>query len=276
MKVIKKINNNVAVCIDSNNIELIAYGKGIGFPDMPYELEDLSMVDRTFYDLDQYSFKMFNEISEELLNITVSIVDKAKNYLNTSFSSSFVLTLADHFQFAIKRNQENIIIQNPLVYDLKHLYSDEYKLAQWARRFVRQQLSINLPVEEEFNIAMHFINGQLDFTLEEKQVDSVRIVEEITFIIEKHLNTVIDREDFNYARFNSHIQYLLKRKSNNQLINTKNINIYKQLRKDFPEVYQCVLEISDYFSNNLMWEPNDDENMYLMLHVNRLYNRNGL
>ena len=32
MKVVKKINNNVAICLDSNNCELVAFGKGIGFP----------------------------------------------------------------------------------------------------------------------------------------------------------------------------------------------------------------------------------------------------
>ena len=51
MKVVKKINNNVAICLDSNNCELVAFGKGIGFPKMPYEIQDLSLIDRTFYDL---------------------------------------------------------------------------------------------------------------------------------------------------------------------------------------------------------------------------------
>ncbi len=32
MKVIKKINNNVALCVDNHKKELIAFGKGIGFP----------------------------------------------------------------------------------------------------------------------------------------------------------------------------------------------------------------------------------------------------
>lgn len=50
MKVVKKINNNVAICLDSNNCELVAFGKGIGFPKMPYEIQDLSLIDRTFYD----------------------------------------------------------------------------------------------------------------------------------------------------------------------------------------------------------------------------------
>ena len=46
MRVIKKINNNVALCLDNNNHELIAFGKGIGFPKIPYELDDLNKIDR--------------------------------------------------------------------------------------------------------------------------------------------------------------------------------------------------------------------------------------
>ena len=53
MKVIKKINNNVALCVDNNKKELIAFGKGIGFPDMPYEIKDLSAISMTFYRMDQ-------------------------------------------------------------------------------------------------------------------------------------------------------------------------------------------------------------------------------
>ena len=59
MKVIKKINNNVAICLD-NNTELIAFGKGIGFKQMPYELADLSVVTRTYYGVDRKYFDLLN------------------------------------------------------------------------------------------------------------------------------------------------------------------------------------------------------------------------
>lgn len=48
MKVIKKINNNVALAQDAKGREMLVFGKGIGFPAMPYELADLSVVQRTF------------------------------------------------------------------------------------------------------------------------------------------------------------------------------------------------------------------------------------
>lgn len=50
MTVIKKINNNVAICRDGSQRELAAFGKGIGFPPTPYELTDLSKIDRTLAD----------------------------------------------------------------------------------------------------------------------------------------------------------------------------------------------------------------------------------
>lgn len=48
MEVYKKINNNVALARDAKGRELVVFGKGIGFVSMPYELTDLSRIQRTF------------------------------------------------------------------------------------------------------------------------------------------------------------------------------------------------------------------------------------
>ena len=54
MKVIKKLNNNVVIAVDGDGRELVVIGRGVGFEKkIPYELTDLSKVDRTFYDLDK-------------------------------------------------------------------------------------------------------------------------------------------------------------------------------------------------------------------------------
>ena len=67
MKVIKKINNNVAICLDNNNNELIAFGKGIGFQKVPYELTDISKIERTYYGVNSSYISLINEIPEEYL-----------------------------------------------------------------------------------------------------------------------------------------------------------------------------------------------------------------
>ena len=217
MKVVKKINNNVAVCLDSNNCELVAFGKGIGFPKMPYEIQDLSLIDRTFYDLDSHIMSLFNEIPDPVMQVSMEIVDKAKVYMNT-----------------------------------------------------------NLPKEEEANIAMHFINAQLVAKKQDEESDLTRMIEDVTSIVEKELNLLINRDDFNYSRFIIHLQYLLKRKDKKVVIHTSNLKMFEKMKEEYVDVYQCVLKIKEYFEKILNWQLNDEELLYLMLHINRFYSREGL
>jgi beta-glucoside operon transcriptional antiterminator len=61
MRVIRKINNNVAICVDGNGKELIAFGKGIGFPTIPYDLTDLRMIDCTFYNINEQYLELLKQ-----------------------------------------------------------------------------------------------------------------------------------------------------------------------------------------------------------------------
>ncbi len=108
MKVYKKINNNVAFCYDANGHELIAIGKGIGFPSTPYELNDLSKIDRTFYDVDFNQLETLNDIPEEVLNVSLKILDLAQQEIKTCFNGNLLFTLADHINFAIERKKKEL------------------------------------------------------------------------------------------------------------------------------------------------------------------------
>ena len=60
MKVIKNINNNVSLCLDSQNNEVVVFGKGIGFMKPPYEI-DLKQIQRTYYGIDSSYISMIND-----------------------------------------------------------------------------------------------------------------------------------------------------------------------------------------------------------------------
>ncbi|MGN0974935.1 MAG: CAT RNA binding domain-containing protein [Gemmiger sp.] len=62
MKIVKKLNNNVALAQDRAGRELIVFGKGVGFPTMPYELEDLSRIQRTFYNVQPQYMALLNDL----------------------------------------------------------------------------------------------------------------------------------------------------------------------------------------------------------------------
>lgn len=64
MEVYKKINNNVALARDAKGRELVVFGKGIGFASMPYELTDLSRIQRTFYDVNEKYLALLRDVPE--------------------------------------------------------------------------------------------------------------------------------------------------------------------------------------------------------------------
>lgn len=78
MKIIKKINTSAALALDASGHEVVVLGKGIGFPPTPYELTDLSKVERTFYDVDPRYLSMIAELSQPIVMACADIADQAE------------------------------------------------------------------------------------------------------------------------------------------------------------------------------------------------------
>lgn len=274
MRVIKNINNNVAVCLDDNNHEVIALGKGIGFRKPPYEIE-LSKIDRTFYELDANQVALLGEIPSDLFNLAFEIIEKGNAYLGVSFPKTFVFALVDHINFAIERAQQGMVIRNPMVHEIRHMYEKEMKLGAWAVKLIKKRTGVTLPNSEVGNIAMHFIGAEIS-SQKQPEDDIERFVDDITDIVEDSLNIVIDRTEFNYSRFVTHLKYLLKRSKTQARANSENIKLYKKVREEYPALDVVIEKIREYITACLGFDPNEEELLYLMLHLNRLCAREGL
>ncbi len=272
MKVIKKINNNFAVCIDNNNRELIAYGSGIGFPSIPYELSDLSKIDRTYYGIESSYLKLIDEIPDKIFEISTRIVDMARSYTNSEYNNNVVFTLADHIHFAIERTKRNIYFNTPLSYDIKYFYENEMEIGRLALKIIHNEMNEKLHEDEAVNIAMHFVNAAM-MNHSSSYSENDLIINELTEIIEIQMKFKIKKDEFNYSRFVSHLQYLLKRKNVENEISSENLKIFNSMKEQFPNAYESALLISTYIVDKLKWTLNQEELMYLMLHINRLYVR---
>ncbi|GCF94842.1 transcriptional regulator [Enterococcus florum] len=270
MLVIKKINNNVAICRDSKQHELIAFGKGIGFPEIPYELEDLSIIRRTYYGVDDNYLNLIHSVPEEIFEVASEVVDLAIAKIDSELSPNIVFTLADHIHFAVERIRKNINISNPLQYEVQHMYETEYEIGMQAIQLMKKRLNVFFPKAEATNLALHLVNAQEKLMTSADQVNSEEILHDITDLISQHFNMYIDKNSFNYARFVSHIQYLLKRKEAKQSIDTLNKKMFESMIEEYPKTYTCVGKISDYLADSIDWTLSQEEELYLMLHVNRL------
>ena len=278
MRAIRKINNNVAVCVDGSGRELIAFGKGIGFREMPYEL-DLSAIDRTFYDISEQYQPMFSEISAPLIELAAQIVDRAKAELPYELNPNINITLADHISFCLERLEKGIRIRMPLAYDMTIAYPLEMQLARQTLERVRLATGVALPEEELSGVAMAFINARLDDkpdTSAEAAVDAAAALRDVTGLIEKTMKLSIDRSSFNYARFATHFQYLVERINSGGQMASENVSLAPSLREEFPAVADCVEAIAGYFQTRWSSPVNEEEKMYLILHVNRICQKQGL
>lgn len=275
MKVIKKINNNVALCVDSHNKELIAFGKGIGFPAMPYEIKDLSSITMTFYRMDQRFYKLLEEIPEEVFEVSAVIVKKAQMTLDCSLNPNLLPGLADHINFALKRIVNYKEMKMLFSYDVEQLYPAETELGKYAVQLIQKRLSVTLPDSEITNIAMHFVNAEEErITALSEVIDADRFIDEITGIIEKTFGTSINRKGFNYNRFVIHIRYFLKRIEEKKQFIDDNGDLFDTLKIEKPQVYDCAVKISDRIDSQMNTETTQDELLYLMIHINRIIKNN--
>lgn len=269
MKVIRNINNNVAVCLDNNNHEVIAFGKGIGFKKAPYEIA-LSQIDRTYYNLEPHYIALLDELPADVMDVTFEIVQKGSSYLKTEFNTVFWFSLCDHINFAIQNMKKGLVLSNPMTNEIRHFYEREMKLGEWAIKHISKRLSVRLPQSEVGNIAMHFINAKQQVKQAEERDDIEHFVDDITDIIESGMNVIIDRDSFSYSRFVTHLKYLLKRSANLNMPESENEKLYESVCEEFPELKKVGEKVKEYIAATLKVEPAKEEILYLMIHINRL------
>lgn len=277
MKIIKKINNNVAIALDGRGKELIVFGKGIGFPKIPYELTDLSKVERTFYDIEPQYYGLLQELPEDIIRVASKMVLRIKNQVAKNLNPNLVFIHADHINFAVERARKGLDISLPYSYELEYEQPGITKLAAFFVKNIRKRYQVFLPKGEITSITMHILNAMEGTSgkLEEKESSGV-IIRKVTEIIEEHFDIQIDKESFNYFRFKNHMKYFVDRKSRKEEFTDQNQELYDSMRKSYPETYECVLKINEYITEIFHERCSSEEMLYFIIHVNRLYMKEGL
>lgn len=132
MKITKKLNNNVALAVDGAGKELVVFGTGIGFRDVPYILTDLSKIQRTFYDVKAGYVELAGNLPEDMVLLAADIVELAQYELDCELNPNLPFTLADHLNFALERFKGGLEVSTPLAYDAAHFYPREVTLGRRA------------------------------------------------------------------------------------------------------------------------------------------------
>ena len=270
MQIIKKINNNVALAVDAKGNELIVFGKGVGFPAVPYELTDLSSIQRTFYDMDPRYVQMSAGIPAAVLEASADITEEAEMTLACELNPNLLFTLADHLNFALERLRNGTPLATPLSYDVRHLYPKEAALGDKALGVLEKYTGVRLPDYEAVGVALHLINAESETDDIHTTMMALKITADVDEIIERELHIKLDKDGFQYSRFAMHLRYLVQRLASGEQVEDQGIGLLGQMRREYPAVYACARVVVEYFAGSWGWQCNDEELLYLMMHIYRV------
>lgn len=272
MVVVKNINNNVSLCRDGNGKEVIVFGKGVGFLHPPAEVP-LSKIERTFYNVSSQYLSILNDVPQDVLDFTARQMTLVRDKLPYETTANLTFILADHLAFAMERAKKGIYIPMPSVYELETSWPLEMEVGRAFVSAMEKEFGTRLPYGEAQAVAMHFINARSTHAPEGAASIEARyeeILERTTRIIEEEMALAVRRDTFNYARFATHVQYLLRRIFEDTSIDSENIQMYESIRDEYEAASRCVDKIAAYLKENWQAELTEEEKLYLIMHVNRV------
>jgi beta-glucoside operon transcriptional antiterminator len=277
MRAIKALGNNAAVCVDGEGCQLIALGRGVGFGELPKEVS-LKEIKRTFYDVDTKYLTLISELDPEEIEFSAQFADIVRNQLSSELSPNLPVVLADHISFAIKRAHEHLVVTMPVAYDVQQQYPAEYRLSQMAVNGINKTFGVHLPRSESVGITLCIINciaeSSTRTVLDERRTK--HLLEMAVACIEDTMKITVDHDSFDYARFATHLRYLMQRVKEKASLDTPNQGLYATLVEQFPLATTCAEHIAIFLTKEFEQELTEEEKVYLILHINRIASRHGV
>ncbi len=275
MKIIKILNNNLILGKDDQENEVIVSGKAIGYNGKVGNIISEDQIEK-IYILDNKKstneyINLIENMPESYVDITHYIIKQANEVLKVELHTQLFITLIDHISFAIKRYNENIVIQNHLLWEVKKFYPKEFCIGKEAVDYINHMLQIELPEEEAGNIAFHLVNAQSDEQNMNQTIKTVKIVKDILAIVEyQFASTIIDKNSLDYTRFITHLQFFVHRLIENKLMESQEEFLLLQVINKYKKEYECAKKIEAYIKKTMQVDLSDDELVYLTIYIKRI------
>ena len=272
MVTIKKVyNNNVILAFEnSSKKEVILTGCGIGFGKKPNDTIDDSKIEIQYNNFESNVNKLASEIPEEVFAVSSAIIEYAEKNLNTTLDEYIYISLTDHIYFALKRYKENLPIKNELLYELRRIHKKEYEIGKWAIEYINKTFNVNFLIDEAGFIAMHIINANYRESTN-KSCLIMNIINQILDIIKNYYSIEFIEDEINFDRLLTHLKFFAKRLiDKTESIDTNNNGLLEIVKVQYKESYDCVKQIKSFIEENYTYKVNDDEVLYLILHINRV------
>lgn len=274
-RICKVVNNNMVSVVEDGR-ETLFRGPGIGYGKRPGDVCDLAKAEQRFVLADSSSMsrmvELVREAPDDLVDVCIDVVDRIKAASAEMIRDSLYLTLLDHVANLLERLEAGISFDNSLLWDLKTIYPREYELAVGATRELQRRLDAPIDDSEASFITLHIVNAEMTSGGMDRTFRFTTYVEDIRDIVASNLNISIDLDEYHTHRFMVHLRYLFGRIEGRV---TDDIpldgSLADEIGKSHPNELRVVDKISSYIEMTQNYRLNDDERLYLLVHIVQIF-----
>lgn len=274
-KITKVVNNNIVCSLDEDNKEIIIRGLGIGFQKKVNDLIEDHKIEKIYRMSNPNTSNKLQELLAEIpikyVTTCTEIIDYAKRTLGKRLNENIYITLTDHISFAIERKKNNLEYKNALLLEIKRFYAAEYEIGVEALKIIKENLGIELSIDEAGFIALHIVNAELDTNMC-NMVHITELIQKILEIIKSYYNIEIDEESINYDRFVTHLKFFGQRLFNNKIRKDDDVAFNKMVKRQYSYDYECAMRVRDYIEETYDKKVTEEEMVFLTVHLKRIRN----
>lgn len=276
MRIAKVINNNVISVYQEDKTELVIMGRGIAYKKKPGDKIDETRIQKVFALKNKQTsdnFKMLlREVPIELVEIVEEMIKYSKQNLGKQLNENIYLSLTDHINFAVERYQKNIMIKNALLWEIKQLYKDEFKIGLKMLEQINDKLNIELPEDEAAFIAIHIVNAEMNEEVN-TTMDITRFIQRIINIVKYHFGTEFEEESLSYFRFITHLKFFAQRVFKGTHYEDNYDHLYNLIKEKHKDAAACTEKIKIFLETEYAHMLTNEEMLYLTVHIERVVNR---
>jgi beta-glucoside operon transcriptional antiterminator len=271
--ILKILNNNVVVTLNEKGKEIVAMGCGIAFHRKVGDQVDAKSVEKVFTLADRSVSSKFQEMLADIpmahMLLSERVIDYAKIRLGKKLNDSIYVTLPDHISTAIARYKEGIVLKNPLLWDIKRFYRDEFDVGLKANQIVLEETGVRFAEDEAAFITLHIVNSQLNEQME-NVYDITQIMQEICNIVKSSFAIEFDETSLNYYRFINHVKFFAQRLLNGVRYEDEDNDLLDVIKFKHKKAFDCALRIKQMILEKYHYDFGSEELLYLTVHIARI------
>ncbi len=273
MKIKQIINNNTVISENESGKEIVIFGKGIGFNGKKGMDIDESAVEKVFVMSDELKKEEFSKLLDEIPYDVVAFGIKATDYIiacsTKPISRRIMVPRTDHIYTTLERYHNNTKFENELYWNIRYLYPDEYHIAVDVLDMLNSDFNVDIDVKEAALITLHIVNAVLDIDIKDTY-RATDIIDISVRTVEEYFNVEL-KEDVNYIRFITHLQFFAKRMISDAELEEEDIEINKYINLKYANEYKCAQEIGRKIEEKYKYRVDKNELTYLTIHIARLF-----